>query len=396
MKEKTTPMPDTNSFKYILSTIKASFLPAVLFAFGLIMFYAKNPFSAEVNCSFHTAFYVISFCGLALLYAVNLSKPFFSFLCGTAAYLFINLEKSRFGTAFTGEQVFLWLCFTLPVNLLLFYFLPMFKLRTKQGGYLFLFVLAEAALVQHFGEMITQIPYVDVCLGTMPLWAAVLWGIVLVVISLDISFKNTVINTGLFYADCCLFMGLLYSDSVSGLTVFFLCFALVLCCSAFLELYHRYNYDVLENVGSYNSYLVHAASKFPYKYTIGLFSIDNRDKLLKVIGACKMQELEQMLVNRIRQFPYDLSVYRYVTPEELIMVFKNEDAKHTMEFVDNIRHVIAASEFVFTSGKTIKITISVSVSEKTRLDLDATSVTARAHSALQRAYRFNCNIVTKA
>ena len=103
-----------------------------------------------------------------------------------------------------------------------------------------------------------------------------------------------------------------------------------------------------------------------------------------------------MLVNRIREFSYDVTVYRYQVPSELIMVFKNEDAKHTMEYVDNIRHVVAASEFIFTNGKNIKITISASVSEKTRLDLNATSVTTRAHNALQKAYRFNCNIVTKA
>ena len=103
-----------------------------------------------------------------------------------------------------------------------------------------------------------------------------------------------------------------------------------------------------------------------------------------------------MLVNRIAAFSYDISVFRYQLADELILVFKNEDAKHTMEYAENIRHVVAASDFIFTNGKEIKITISASVSEKTRLDLNATSVTTRAHNALQKAYRFNCNIVTKA
>ena len=113
----------TGSLTYVLSTIKSSFLPALFFACGLITFYAQNPYENGVSLSLHIAFYVFSFLGLLLLCTVNRSKPFFSFLCGTAAYLFINLEKSRFGTAFTGEQVFLWLCFALPVKLLLFYFL---------------------------------------------------------------------------------------------------------------------------------------------------------------------------------------------------------------------------------------------------------------------------------
>ena len=219
---------------------------------------------------------------------------------------------------------------------------------------------------------------------------------VLVPLSIDISFKNTLLNTGLFYADCCLFMGFMYSDSASGTTTFFMSFSLILFWTAVFDLYHQYNYDVLENVGSYNAYLSHANNKFPYKYTIGLFSIDNRDKLLKVIGERKIQELEQMLVKRICEFPYNIIIYRYLAASELIMVFQNEDAKHTMEYAENIRHVIAASDFVFTNGKKLKITISISVSEKTRLDLNATDVTARAHNSLQKAYRFNCNIVTKA
>ena len=103
-----------------------------------------------------------------------------------------------------------------------------------------------------------------------------------------------------------------------------------------------------------------------------------------------------MLVSHILKQPYNIEMYRYAAPNELIMVFKNEDAKHTMEYVDNIRHTIAASEFILSNGKNLKITISASVSEKTRLDLNATSVTTRAHNALQKAYRFNCNIVTKA
>jgi len=101
------------------------------------------------------------------------------------------------------------------------------------------------------------------------------------------------------------------------------------------------------------------------------------------------------VVNRILEMPYELSIYRY-NESELIMVFKNEDARHVKEFADNIRRQIAAAEFVFASHKSVKITISVCVSEKTRKDLDASEVTERTHNALQKNYRFNCNIVTVA
>ena len=55
---------------------------------------------------------------------------------------------------------------------------------------------------------------------------------------------------------------------------------------------------------------------------------------------------------------------------------------------------IAATEFVFASHKSIKITISSCISEKTRKDLYASEVTERAHNALHKNHRFNCNITT--
>jgi GGDEF domain-containing protein len=213
--------------------------------------------------------------------------------------------------------------------------------------------------------------------------------------AVDISVKNSIINTGLFFIAGSLFMGMIYANTASGLTVFFLSFIIIAAVTIVIDLYNRYHYDYLENVGSKNAYLVHANSKFPFKYTIVLFSIDNGDKLQKAIGHRKYKALEQMLVNRILELPYELTLYRY-NDNELIMVFKNEDAKHVKEFADNIRHTIAASEFVFTDRKNVKITISVCVSEKTRKDLNAAEVTERAHNALNKSHHFNCNITTVA
>lgn len=390
-------MIESGSVKYVMSTIKSSFLPAILFAAGLILFYAQTPYAAETSLSVHLAFYIVSAVGLAVLALVNHSKPFFSFLTGVTCYFFLNWSKNKYGAEYTSSFEYLWLCFLPPLNLLLFYFLKPQKLQSRSSFWIITALLGQLAFIQHFGSIIQQLPYADISFGAMPMEAAALWILVLVPIAIDISFKNTHLNTGLLYADTCLFLGLLYSSSASGATTFFLSFALILCCTTILDFYHQYNYDVLENVGSYNAYLSCANNnKFKYKYTIGLFCIDNSDKLQKVLGERKMRELEQMLVNRIIEFPYNISVYRYAQTPELIMVFQNEDAKHVMEYAENVRHVIAASEFIFSNGKSIKITISVSVSEKTRLDLNATSVTSRAHISLQKAYRFNCNIVTKA
>ena len=160
-----------------------------------------------------------------------------------------------------------------------------------------------------------------------------------------------------------------------------------------IDLLYRYNHDYLEKVSSYNAYIAHAGNKFLFKYTVAVFGIDNLEKVQEQIGAQNVPVLEQMLVNKISESPSEPEIYRY-NDAELMMVFKNEDAKHALEYCENIRRTIAASKFVFTSGKSIKITISICVSERTRKYIDAAVVAERGHNGLQKGGRFNSNIAT--
>lgn len=380
----------TDSLKYIISTVKSSFLPALLFCAALIIFYARQPYETNFSFSLHCFFYAVAGCGMLLLCAINQSKPFYSLLTGTCCYMLLNVLKIQNPEKYLTSPEYLWLCFLLPLNLTFLYFLPQGKLRRSFSTCIFLLLLTQMALVQHFGNIITTFPYLNLNFGGMPFSASVVWFLVFLPVFLDISTKNTILNTGLFYGDSCLFLGLVYSTDASGLTTFFSGFALILFCTTVLDLYRRYNYDSLEYVGSYNAYLNHAASSFPYKYTIVLFRLDNREKLLQELGRNKTQEVEQMIINRIREFPQDISFYRYIVPEELIMVFKNEDGKHTKEYAENIRHTIAATDFVLTGGKTVKLTISGCYSEKTRIDLkNVANVLRRAHDTLPKLLTSN-------
>ena len=387
--------PKLGNIKYIFSTIKSSFVPAMFLLSGLVMFYAQNPYSYEFASILHYIFLTSAAITMLLLYVSNQSKPFFIVLVATVCYLIINYLKIQNGEGYAASAEFRCLCFVMPLNILFLYFLKPIKLTEKRNIFVLLFLLIQASLLQHFGDIINMVEYIDITLEAIPLWAAVMWITTLVVLAIDISFKSTIINTGIFYAVSCLFIGCVYAADNSGITTFYAAFGVILMLAVIIDLYHRYRYDYLEYVGSKNSYLNHANSKFPFKYTIAIFSIDNRDKLLKVIGEAKMQILEQMLVNKIHELPYDFTMYRY-NESELIMAFKNEDAKHTKEFVENIRRTVAAAEFIFTGGKNLKITISLCVTEKTRKDLNATEVLDRAHQGLQKIYRYNGNVVTVA
>ena len=72
----------SSSLKYVMSTIKSSFLPAMIFACGLVLYFAQNPLNCETASVLHISFYTSAGNGLALLALVNRSKPFFSLLTG--------------------------------------------------------------------------------------------------------------------------------------------------------------------------------------------------------------------------------------------------------------------------------------------------------------------------
>lgn len=384
-----------NFLSYIFSTIKSSFLPAFCFALGLMFFYAYNPYEQSIPVYLHYTFYVVSFLSMCALYFFNKAKTFLTLITGILCYILLNNIKISLGENFALSPEYIWMCFLLPLNLMIFYFLPPTKLKKNFNFYLFLFMLFELAFVQKFGSFISQIPYIKVNVGTMPLWAVIVWTFILVSMMLSLSFKSTIVNTGLFYADSSLFFGLIYADSASACVTFFSTFLIILSLSALLNLRHLYRYDYLDGVSSYQSYISQAVNKFPFKYTIGLICIDNREKIFKEIGKRKIKILEQMVVDRLKIFPYETEIFRY-DRNELILVFKNETAKKVIDYAEDIRRTIAGSEFIFADKQSLKITVSICVSEKTRKDLNAAEVINRAHNTLQKANSLNCNISMKA
>ncbi len=381
--------------KYIFLTVKDSFFPACFLALGIIYFYSYYPYESLTNTYLHIVFYALSAIALPALFFLNNSKLFLTLITGIFSYLLLNNIKIITGENFVSSFQYIWLCFLWPLNLALFYFFAPAKLKKMRNFYLFVFMLAETAFVSKFGDIILQVPYLSWTVGIMPVWAVILWISVLFVILISISIHNTIINIGLFYAGTAIFLGLIYANSASACTTFFMIFSLILCVSMILDLRFLYCYDHLSDVGSYQSYLNQARKKFPFKYTIGLLCIDNREKVLQKTNQQKLKGLEQAIVDKIKEFPYEIEIFRH-KQNELILVFKNETAKHVIDYADEIRRSIAGTEFVFYNKETLKITVSICVSEKTRKDLDAAEVINRAHITLQKANALNNNICMKA
>lgn len=386
----------TDSFGYVCTVIKASFLPALFLATGLIIYLAQEPLENGVNQMLFNVFIGISVVGLTTLYMINSSKPFFSFLLGFTIILFLNELKKSYGAEFIHHQQYIWLSFLLPFALMFLYFLPVRSLKSNYGAVILLILLGLMTFIEHIDEAFLVLPYGNILWESMPLLSMLVWWVFLSLLIIDISFKNNLISSALFYADLALFLEFMYVDNNSAIAIFSLVFAIILYGATLFDLYYRYRHDELNNVNSYNVYVSRTAGKFPFKYTVGVFVLDNRDKILAEIGYKKIAVLEQMLIDEIiDEAPDDAEIYRY-RGDEFLLVFKNEDAKHAYEYCDNIRRAVAAAEFIFSSKKSVKITISICVSEKTRKYIDANIVAERGHNGLQKGGRFNYNIVTMA
>ena len=383
----------TDNFKQTLRTMKRSAVPAFLFAAALVLFFAQNPFAFELSNILHyTALAICCLC-LIFLILINQAKPSFSLGLGLICYLSINWLKHKTGAEFASNGQFLWLCFLMPFNFGLFYLLPAHKLLTKRSLYIIITVLLELAFVQYAENLITTMPYIDICWQTMPLAAAFLWCIMLISLLLAVSLNESYLNTGIFYACSCIFLSFIYADTASGLSAFFLGFVLILSACSLLDFYHRYYYDEIDNIGSFATFLAHSGKKFTFKYSIGLFSINNRDKWCQELGRKKVLLLEKMVIQKIQEMSEDYEIYRY-NHEEFIIVFNNQNTKQASSNAENIKRAIAAAEFIFSSGENAKITISIAISEKTRKYMEGAIVAERAHEYLQKSLKFHSNIIT--
>lgn len=386
----------TDSLTYVCMAVKRSFLPALFLAVGLIVYLAQEPLENSVNQLLYNIFIGVSVVGLVTLYLINYSKPFFNFLLGFTVILFLNELKKSYGTEFIYHQQYIWLSFLLPLSLMFLYFMPSRSLKSNYGAAVILLIFGLMAFIEHIDAQFTALPYGDVLWESMPLLSMFVWWFFLVLLIIEISFNNNLISSAVFYANLALFLEFVYAGHNSAVAILSLVFTLILCGATLFDLYYRYKYDELNNVNSYNLYMARTAGKFPFKYTVGVFVLDNRDKILAEIGSKKIAVLEQMLIDKmLDEAPDDTEIYRY-KGDEFLMVFKNEDAKHAYEYCDNIRRAVAAAEFIFNFQKSIKVTISICVSEKTRKYIEANIVAERGHNGLQKGGRFNYNIVTMA
>ena len=369
---------------------KNSFLPAILFAIAILVFYFDPTIKDKYLKMLHIAFYTLSISSILFLFYFNRSKALFSVLTLFLSYLGLNYLRARYGNGYTDSNAFHVLFILTPLNLLLFYIVPDYPFSNRQNLYFLVLLFLEISLFEKILHLEAPINFI-IPLSSIGL---LLFLGISVILLIHTSKNDSIINVGLFFA----FLNILFAfgnnASILALTFFFPAAALTIFIALLREIYYTTFHDTLTGLFSRRSFLSDE-KHFPLKYSLGIIAIDDYTNLRKVFGISAIDNLTKMITLVILENGNNMPIYRY-TPDEFLIVFKGEDKNVAFKHTDQIRRSIASSEFLIKRNKPIKITVSGSVTEKKRVDSSAIETLSRARKALQKTYKFTQNVIAKA
>lgn len=370
-------------------------LPAFMFACALFSFYINGSYSDFTITALHSGLYLTGLTGFLVLLYFNRSKPIFMFLLIVLSYILINYLKRLYGAEYCQTAAYLSLSTLIPLNMLLFYFFPARSFFNKKNLWLLLAVFAQYSVVElsarhnfSFGFFSSTVPTINIAaLGAFTL---------LLLITLTNAVRSGAIyDYNCFFAYFSLLLAFYYSDSASGLCVFCTTAALCLLSSLIQNIYNEAHKDTLTGLDSRKSYIIHSKN-FPLKYSIGIVSIDDYDKLGINFGRRIQNILTKLIATQIINLEKDENIYRY-NADEFVIVYKNMDKNESFERLEIIRRAVASALFEFSPRrKPIKLTVSAGVSEKKRSDANSFEVLVRANKILQKTRSFSHNVTSKA
>lgn len=375
--------------KKIFLTTCEMYLPAILFSIGVFFYFNKSTsFTVEPNV-FHFLFYGFLISFFSVLLILKKPKDFFWLLLLFLLYVGLNTLKKNFGLSYTETDYFALLGILIPINWFCYLVFDYLKLSEKYYIYFLCLLLIEGAIIENYSLLFDGKYY-----GILSLIALILWFVSILAYIFYVSFVSGIRNYGMFFSYLCLCMGFYNGESEFALSLYFSLAVLIFFITTIYSEIYCYFKDALTAVYSHNTYLRHSKN-FSLKYSMGIICVDDYAKLVKVFGNRQVDKLMRMLVEKIKQFSSGADIYRS-TDDEFILIFNNEDKKKSYEYLENIRRSIAGSEFVLSSTRIVKVTISSGVTEKKRSDADADDVMMRIREAFQRTYKFTQNMTTLA
>jgi len=370
-----------NVFLKLLSCVKDSYLPALI-ALIALFFCALNPsLEGSALLSLNVTFLAGCFINFTvLLFSKDLKNTFFTLIL---LLCYLTLAKVTHTPLADSALIGRWLTVIMPVNLFLISFI---EPKEKHAFFLLCFFLLEAALIENL--YISNIAFLPEFAGTV---GKILWGALLVYFLVLISIYPSIKNNAFFFESILFCLAVLH---LSNLHYFLVCLTGAVFSNLLTnihQLIYEYFRDSVTGCYSKNSFPAFDSKKLPPKYTIAFFCIDNYHKILQVFKKNLTDKLTKMILKRIVSVEPKALVYR-LKDDEFCLIFFEQDVKQTFETVENMRRLVAGTEFVLGPRKILKLTITPVVSEKHRNDANAAVVLERMHKNFDRRYKFTQNM----
>lgn len=367
----------------LLSCVKDSYLPAFVVLIAAFCCAASIPAPASSLLPLSISFLVICIANLIFLFLSKDIKHIFFMLLLLTLYL---IEAKLFfepNNLLTLKSVHGWLMIVMPLNLFL---ISAIEQTPHKAFHLLCFFLAEAALLENFCSS---------DFGILPDFfkfvPSLLWLLLFLYLLVLISVYPSIKRNAFFFQCILVFCALFQADDTHA---FLVCLSAAGALNALADIVagiYGYFKDDVTGVYSRNSFPALDPKKLPPKYTIAFFCIDNYSKILKVFKKNLTDKLTKMVLKRMLSLEPNALIYR-LKPDEFCFIFFEQDIHQTFEMVEEMRRLVAGTEFVLARKKILKLTVTPVVSEKHRNDAHAAAVLERMHQNFDRRYKFTQNM----
>lgn len=366
-------------------------VPAIIYATVLLSFLIYGEFNNKVNNIFHISFYLLSISSLLILLNFNINRHMFFIVSNILCYVFINYLKRKYGVTFNQTLLFNYLTLLFPLNLIIYYLYGPFRFISQKSLQLIALILFECGIVELLGKYNINLNFSFYGINVV---VFVFYFIYFSIFFIRSVKNNNSFNYTTIYSLLATSTGFYFANNPSALSSFFMTSQLIIFIDLVVSLTYNHFFDETTGFYSRNSYLI-KSKKFPFKYNLGIISIDNYDKLLKSFGYRKQKILTNLIAEVIQDLTSEEDVFRYAQ-DQFVVLYCNKDYKEAFAHLDNIRRIIAGLSFSSSpKQQPIKLTVSCSLAEKKRSDAGALEVLMRADKAMRKTLKFTHNVTSK-
>ena len=360
---------------------------------------------------------------LAMLLSLhfNRSRVFYVLLMLGLAYGSFRYFLQDGRNDFAGQAVFSMLCFLLPLNIMIFYFLKERGVMTLHGKVRLGFILLQVALTGwvvkteqvEINRFISQafLPWQILDLVPVSQLALLMMGLSFVLIAVSVLINQSPIGSGFLGALVAVIIVYNFVEIENIFLVFISTAGLILTISVLQDSYNRVCRDGLTGLPARRA-LDEKMMLLGRRYTIAMIDVDHFKKFNDTYGHNVGDQVLQMVGSNMQKVTGRGKPYRY-GGEEFTVVFPGKNMKRVIPHLEELRETIADYQLAIrgkdrpnqarqgkrqrvgkNANKKVSITVSVGVAERNDLFRTPGDVLKAADKALYRAKKKGRNCLS--